>query len=57
MQNECYKNLFKSLNKYNTENKKFIAYTTTSIKNALFNLIRSSTRHDKTGNISLKKKI
>lgn len=53
VQNECYKSLFKALNKYNPENKRFVAYATKSIKNALSNLIRSSTRHDKTDNRSI----
>ncbi|WP_326513780.1 sigma-70 family RNA polymerase sigma factor [Clostridium intestinale] len=53
VQNECYKSLFKALNKYNPENKRFVAYATRSIKNALSNLIRSSTRHEKTDSRSI----
>ena len=53
IQNECYKSLFKALNKYNPEKQRFVAYAAISIKNSIANLIRTSNRRDKTDSKSI----
>lgn len=49
IENECYRILLKSLNKYDLTSHKFVAYGTNSIKNGIYDLIRKRKLSKKSG--------